>query len=51
LFILGAAVGTQVCELCVCDTDGNGNIAASDALRTLNAAVGVQIPLLCPACT
>lgn len=50
LFILGAAVGTQVCELCVCDTDGGGTIAASDALRTLNAAVGVEIPLLCPPC-
>jgi len=50
LLALGASVGTSVCELCRCDVDDSGGIAASDALRILNAAVGVPVSLVCPAC-
>jgi hypothetical protein len=51
LFILGAAVGIQTCELCVCDADGSGGVAATDALVTLRAAVGQPVSLDCPPCT
>lgn len=51
LFILGAAVGIQTCELCVCDADGSGGVAATDALVTLRAAVGQPVALQCPPCT
>lgn len=51
LFILGAAVGIQTCELCVCDADGSGGVAATDALVTLRAAVGQPVALECPPCT
>lgn len=47
-FILRAAVGLVQCSLCECDVDGNGAIRASDALRDLQAAVGLAVPLLCP---
>ena len=51
LFILGAAVGIQTCDLCVCDADGSGGVAATDALVTLRAAVGQPVSLECPPCT
>ena len=51
LFTLQAAVGGQVCELCVCDADGSGTVTAADGLRVLMAAVGQPLELLCPACT
>ena len=50
LFMLRAAVGLDSCELCVCDVDGSGGVAATDALATLRLAVGQPIPLNCPAC-
>jgi hypothetical protein len=50
LFILGAAVGVQSCELCLCDADGSGGIAATDALVTLQAAIGLPVALECPPC-
>ncbi len=50
LFALKAAVGSITCELCRCDIDGSGTLTASDALRILRKAVGVDVPLDCPAC-
>jgi len=51
LAILQAAVGLLACELCVCDVDGSGSIAASDALLTLQYSVGQSESLLCPPCS
>jgi len=42
---LQAAIGLGVCDLCVCDVDGNGRITAADA--RLIAEGG---PLACPPC-
>jgi hypothetical protein len=50
LFTLQTAVGGQVCDLCLCDADGNGTVTATDALRVLRVAVGQQLELLCPDC-
>jgi hypothetical protein len=50
LYTLRSAVGLVDCEPCVCDTDGNGTIAASDAQRCLRAAVGLAVALNCPDC-
>jgi hypothetical protein len=50
LFILGAAVGVQTCELCVCDTNNSGGVTAGDALTTLSAAVGTGAVLTCEPC-
>lgn len=50
LFILNAAVGLVVCELCVCDVDGSRTITATDALRALQIAVGGDLGLNCPPC-
>jgi uncharacterized delta-60 repeat protein len=50
LFILRTSVGSETCELCLCDVDDSGAIVASDALLTLKAAVGQQVTLACPAC-
>ncbi len=50
LFILASAIGLQTCSTCVCDVDGSGGVAASDALRTLQAAVGTPVELACPPC-
>ena len=53
LFTLGAAVGTQVCEPCVCDVDGSGGsnpVSATDALIILKRAVDPLVPLSCVAC-
>ena len=50
LFTLRAAVGTQTCQLCVCDLNNDGSLTASDALINLAAAVGQPIPLNCPPC-
>lgn len=49
LFALRAAVRLVNCSLRVCDADGSGAVAATDALRILRAAVGVSVPLKCPA--
>ena len=49
LFILGAAVGSRVCApQCVCDTNADASVTASDALRCLRAAVGQPVSLNCP---
>jgi hypothetical protein len=49
LFILKAAVGTEVCQPeCVCVPSGSLPIKATDALLCLNAAVGAPVSLDCP---
>ncbi len=50
LFLLGAAVGTQTCDLCVCDVNDDAAITATDALIDLNAAVGQAVSLDCSSC-
>jgi hypothetical protein len=47
LFTLKAAVSLVTCKRCDCDTDNSGAVTAADALRILNAAVGVNVPLVC----
>lgn len=47
LWALRAAVGTVACDIDVCDVDVDGKIHASDALRILKAAVGLDIALRC----
>lgn len=39
LYVLRAAVGQNACALCVCDTNGNLMLAASDALLCLKVAL------------
>jgi hypothetical protein len=51
LYILKAGVGSNVCELCVCDVNDNGSITAGDALVTLKVAVGQGVVVRCPVCT
>jgi|GEM_PF-1137426 len=48
LFILRAAVGLDSCSLLVCDVTGDLHILASDALRSLQYAVGLPVLLECP---
>lgn len=50
LFALRAAVGLETCEICVCDVDASGSVAASDALALLLVAVGQPGDLECPPC-
>jgi hypothetical protein len=50
LFTLKAGVGSEVCELCVCDVNDSGDINASDALGVLQFGVGQPVVLNCPAC-
>lgn len=50
LQVLRAAVGTRTCFPCVCDADGNGTIASSDALKVLRFAVSGSVALNCSAC-
>jgi hypothetical protein len=51
LFILRAAVGSESCNLCVCDVDTSGAVAASDALAVLQFAVGIDVAMSCPPCS
>ena len=50
LFVLGAALGLQVCGTCFCDVDDSAAITSSDALRVLQFAVGLMVLLNCPLC-
>jgi hypothetical protein len=50
LSALRTAVGSQACELCLCDINDNGSVTAPDALAILRRSVGQQIPLLCELC-
>jgi hypothetical protein len=48
LFILKVAVGSQTCApVCICDTNGDGGTAATDALVCLKKAVGQAVALQC----
>jgi cysteine-rich repeat protein len=48
LILMNAVSGNVVCPLFVCDTDGNKDVQATDALRALKAAVGQSVVLNCP---
>jgi hypothetical protein len=50
LSALRTAVGSQDCELCLCDINDNAAVTAADALSILRRSVGQQIPLLCDLC-
>lgn len=50
LYVLRVAVGSAACDLCVCDINGSGGVAAGDALTILKAAVGIEIDYDCPPC-
>src|SRR5688572_23892269 len=50
LYILRAAVDLVTCNTCVCDVDSSGEINTSDSLRTLQAAVGLNVELDCTEC-
>ncbi|HXC49406.1 MAG TPA: hypothetical protein VN634_00860 [Candidatus Limnocylindrales bacterium] len=47
LFTLKAAVAQVTCSVKVCDTDANGKITTTDALKILRAAVGQVVTLTC----
>jgi hypothetical protein len=50
LIILKAAVGQSLeCPPERCDVDSSGSLVASDALRVLQTAVGLDVELNCPA--
>jgi hypothetical protein len=50
LLVLNAAVGTVLCEACVCDVNSSGAITAVDAQLVLSASVGLPPELVCPVC-
>lgn len=53
LFVLRSAVSLATCDPCICNVDSSAGavpVTASDALRTLQAAVGVPVVLSCPVC-
>jgi hypothetical protein len=50
LFTLRAGVGSEACELCVCDVDDSGEVNSSDALGILKFGVGQPVVLNCPTC-
>jgi hypothetical protein len=50
LFVLGAAVGIQTCDLCVCDVTDDGATTATDALTVLASVVGQMVSINCPSC-
>lgn len=50
-YVLKAAVGTNVCALCVCDINGSTATTTADALFCLKKAVGQQVVMSCPSCT
>jgi hypothetical protein len=49
LYILRSSVGTVLCTLSACDTSSDCVVTASDALRSLQAAVGRTVKLGCQA--
>ncbi|MFN2375712.1 MAG: hypothetical protein ABR538_04195 [Candidatus Binatia bacterium] len=51
LYILHAAVGNRSCALCTCDVNNTAETTAADALACLRAAVGQDVPLVCPPCS
>lgn len=50
LYVLRTGVGQTTCLPCVCDVNDSGEILVSDALVTLNVAVGLPVMLACPPC-
>jgi len=48
LYALQTGVGVQECALCECDVNGDGRVAATDALLILAKATGQQVSLSCP---
>lgn len=50
LILLRSTIGLVQCDRCVCDTDSSGTISASDALATLQVAVGLERNMFCPFC-
>ncbi|HYC54540.1 MAG TPA: hypothetical protein VEL28_06360 [Candidatus Binatia bacterium] len=48
LYVLRASVGSEECELCVCDVDDSGDIETTDALAVLRTAVGLDAAIDCP---
>jgi hypothetical protein len=48
LFALRVAVGSQTCDLLVCDADGNLAITVTDALAILRSAIQMNFSLSCP---
>jgi len=48
-YILLTAIGERTCAPCICDVNGDGGISATDALLTLEVAVGEPVSLTCPA--
>jgi len=50
LLALFAAVGSALCEPCVCDVNSSGGVTAVDAQLLLSAAVGLPADLVCPVC-
>lgn len=50
LATLRAAVGAEICDLCLCDPNESSSVTASDALAVLRRAVGQAVPMICPRC-
>jgi len=50
LFALKASVGSELCRLCVCDTNDNEDNSVTDALAILRKSVGQNPPMNCPGC-
>jgi hypothetical protein len=50
LLVLKAGVGTESCQLCVCDVNDSASITSGDALLVLKKAVGQAVVLDCPIC-
>jgi hypothetical protein len=50
LLVLKAGVGTESCQLCVCDVNDSATITSGDALLVLKKAVGQAVVLDCPVC-
>ena len=49
-YVLKAAVKAAVCDLCVCDVNGDASETSADALVCLRKAIGQSVTLACPAC-
>jgi len=50
LYVLKTAVGSETCDLCLCDANGSETITASDAQLVLKVAVGQDVATNCPGC-
>ena len=47
VFVLQGSLDLRPCELCTCDVDTSGAVAATDALLILRSCAGVAVNLLC----